>query len=456
MLNESIVGPSSLFQATREPMPSRPTLTLISSEKFGASLPEKSSIATESGPWPVLDEAALYGRSGDVVRSIEPSTEADRIAILVQLLVYFGNVIGRNAHYEVEATRHLTNLFAVLVGQTAKGRKGTSENWIQELFRSVDEQWLTRRVQKGLSSGEGLIWAVRDPIEKTEAIKEKGVIKGYQPVIEDHGIVDKRLLVRESEFASVLKMTRREGNTLSTVVRDAWDSGDLRTMTKNSPARATGAHVSISGHITKEELTRSMNEVEGFNGFANRFLWVCVKRSKLLPEGGEPVDLSQHVERLSRAVKFATTAGKMIRDQEAKRLWAVVYEKLATPHDGLLGAVTSRAEAQVLRLSMLYALLDESAIIQEVHIRAAMALWQYAEDSARYIFGGSTGDPLANKILAIVRNGPVTTTEIHDKTNRHLSAKEIDRALESMENAGAVRSEQVPTGGRPATRWVAT
>src|SRR5262249_25864135 len=162
-------------------------------------------------------------------------------------------------------------------------------------------------------------------------------------------------------------------------------------------------HISIAGHITKEELLRCMNDVEGFNGFANRFLWLCVKRSKLLPEGGQPVDLAPLVERLSGAVRFAKAAGQMTRDEEARRLWAQVYAELATPHDGLFGAVTSRAEAQVLRLSMLYALLDRSVVIRSEHLRAAVALWRYAEDSARYIFGGSTGDPVADKVLAIIR-----------------------------------------------------
>ena len=104
----------------------------------------------------------------------------------------------------MESTRHHTNLFGVLVGETAKGRKGTSENRIREVFRAVDES-LSPRIMTGLSSGKGLIWAVRDQIEKKEPIKEKGRIVDYQTVIADHGVIDKRLLVIESEFASVLE-----------------------------------------------------------------------------------------------------------------------------------------------------------------------------------------------------------------------------------------------------------
>src|SRR5205823_2555764 len=101
------------------------------------------------------------------------------------------------------------------------------------------------------SSGEGLIWAVRDRIMKREKVKEKGEVS-YVEVEADPGVSDKRLLVYEPEFANVLKQTERQGNTLSAILRQAWDGLDLRTLTKNSPARSTGAHVSLIGHITSD------------------------------------------------------------------------------------------------------------------------------------------------------------------------------------------------------------
>ena len=147
------------------------------------------------------------------------------------------------------------------------------------LLRAQDETWRHSCIQSGLSSGEGLIWAVRDAIFKTERVKEKGVVCDYQEVKVDAGVTDKRLLVIESEFASTLKVMAREGNTLSATIRQAWDSGDLRILNKNSPARSTGAHISIVGHITADELKRCLDSTEAANGFANRFLWCCVQHS---------------------------------------------------------------------------------------------------------------------------------------------------------------------------------
>jgi hypothetical protein len=227
-------------------------------------------------------------------------------------------------------------------------------------------------------------------------------------------------------------------------------------MSKNAPGKATGAHISIIGHITKAELLQCLNEVEEFNGFANRFIWLCVRRSKLLPEGGQPVDLNTYIEHLTKVVEFAMTVGEMHRDKEAGAYWAEIYREMSRGHPGLLGAVTNRAEPQVLRLSMIYSLLDGSGIIRIEHLKAAYALWQYAEDSARYIFGDAIGDAKAEKVLEIIRTyGPLKRTEIHAKTNRHLSSEELARILAKLKSLGLIRGERVETGGRPAERYSA-
>jgi hypothetical protein len=237
--------------------------------------------------WPApLSSEAYHGLAGELVGMIEPHTEADNAAILVQLLIGFGNAIGRSAHFMIESDRHALNLYAILVGETAKGRKGTSWGRVRQLFEKAAPDWVLERIAGGLSSGEGLISAVKDAVEKQEPMRKEGRIIDYQKVIADAGVEDKRLLVLESEFASVLRMLERDGNTLSAIVRQAWDNGHLRVMTRTSPLKATGAHISIIGHITVDELRRHLNQTETANGFANRFLFTCVRRSKLLPEGG--------------------------------------------------------------------------------------------------------------------------------------------------------------------------
>jgi len=413
----------------------------------------RSPLALPESSWPVLDAAALHGLAGRYVRKIEPYTEADPAGILLQLLVLFGNMVDRGPHFTVEADQHFTNLFAVLVGETSVGRKGVALNQAKRLLMSVDKTWASDRFATGLSSGEGLIYAVRDPVEKNVADEDGGSVSK----IVDEGIDDKRLMVIETELASVLRVLKRDGNILSSTLRNAWDCGDLRTLTKNSPTRATGAHVSIISHVTKPELLRHFDSIDASNGFGNRFLWCCVKRSKELPEGGigESLDFRAEIEAMGRAAAFARTCGELTRDNETKDLWHASYQTLTQSRPGLFGSIITRAAPQVMRLACIYALLDQSKSIQRCHLDAALALWRYCEDSALWIFGESVGDSVADGILRLLQGNPAgcSRTEISKAFQGHQPARTLDRALEGLKAAGLVAPEKKRGDGRPVEVW---
>jgi Protein of unknown function (DUF3987) len=389
-----------------------------------------------------MEKAALMGLAGAFVRLIEPHTEADPVALLIELLIAFGNVIGRRPHCTAEADYHAFNENAVLVGNTAKGRKGSSWGHVYRTCERVDEIWADERIQSGLSSGEGLIWAVRD---------------GSKDAAET-GVTDKRLLVIEQEFASTLRVLNREGNTLSAILRQAWDGGTLRTLAKNSPMKATGAHISVIGHITRDELLRHLHDTEAGNGFGNRFLWVCVRRSKELPEGGslDRSDLNALIVHLHKAVAFAREQDEIRRDERARKLWRDVYHDLSEARPGLLGHMVARAEAHVMRLSGLYALLDQSALIRIEHLDAALAVWNYCEASARYIFGDALGDPIADDILQVLNaRAPegVSRTEISNHFGRNKSTEQLARALGKLAELGLIERREQETGGRKVELW---
>jgi hypothetical protein len=379
--------------------------------------------------------------------------------LLVQALAAFGSAIGRHAHFRVEASRHFTNEFAVLVGRTSKARKGTSWERIRNLLNQADPLWVNDHIASGVSSGEGIIWAVRDPIQKRERSPEDSEAR-YKNAVADAGVSDKRLLLHEPEFANVLKQTERQGNTASVVLRQAWDGAKiLRTLTKNSPARATDAHISLVGHITGEELRRYLTQTETANGFANRFLFVCADRSKLLPEGGhvDPAVWRALKGDLAKALKFANSVGEIRRDEEARAIWFEVYGELSEGRSGLAGALLARAEAHVMRLALLYALMDKSPSIQAEHLMAAIALWDYCERSVHFIFGDSLGDPVADELLRLLRGcaDGLTRTEIRDYFQRHASADRIGRALGLLLQQKLARRAEEKTGGRPSERWFA-
>jgi hypothetical protein len=118
------------------------------------------------------------------------------------------------------------------------------------------------------------------------------------------------------------------------------------------------------------------------------------------------------------------------RDEKASVIWHRVYGPLSDGRPGMFGFVVNRAEAQVLRLSVLYAALDCSDCIRAEHLLAALAVWRHAEQSARWIFGDAVGDPIADTILTALRQrGAMSRNDIHDLFGRHVSRPRIEHAL---------------------------
>jgi hypothetical protein len=362
--------------------------------------------------WPVLDDAAHQGVAGEVVRLLDPHTEADPVALLATFLSEFGCLLGRAPHLILDATYHPLLLWPVLIGKSAKSRKGGSDSRIQHLFQLVDDRW-TRGEQRGtLSSGEGLASAVRDPTYEDQPLKEKGRPTGETVrILVDADVEDKRLFLVQSEFGAMLRIMAREGNSLSGVLRDAWDGKDLCPMTKNKRVRATAPHIAIVGHITEAELQKNLTETEAFNGFANRFLWLLVKRSKevALSSSPEPTMLQALAARVRAAGQAGRTVSRIEMTEAARDVWLDVYHDLSRDRPGLVGSLLARAEAQVMRLSALYCLLDAQRAIDRVHLLASLAIWQYAEQSAVIIFGDATGDGDADAILRAVRAREIST-----------------------------------------------
>jgi hypothetical protein len=391
-----------------------------------------------------------HGRCSIVrVARLAPQTESDPAALLLTYLASFGSAIGRIPYYEVEATKHFANLFVLLVGDTAKARKGTAANRIRSLFELADPIWEKECIHGGLSSGEGMITAVRD----ASYSMRKGV-----PELIDPGIQDKRVLFFESEFSSVLAKLNLESNILSRVVRDAWDCRPIiGTLTKHSPTRATEPYMSIIGHITIAELQRKLDETSMANGFANRFLLACVRRARLLPRGGqfEERERQELGERARKALMTARTIER-IKMADAAGEWDAEYRTLTESGNSLTDHMTARAEAQVIRLALIYALLDQSPAIELMHLKSALALRRFCKASVRYVFGELTGDSIADAILRDLRaagSSGLTRTDISGIFGRNLAVQKITAALMRLLAAGKVRQERQPTAGRVRETW---
>ncbi|MCA1680992.1 MAG: DUF3987 domain-containing protein [Actinobacteria bacterium] len=392
--------------------------------------------------WPAPPTRAVYRELvGEIVTTIAPHTEADPVAILTQLLVAFGAAVGRGAWFTVEATRHHANEFMLLVGDSSKARKGSSWDHVRRLIAQVDPT-IERRILTGLSSGEGLIWAVRDPTSQ------------------DPGIPDQRLLVIEPEFSSVLKTSAREISTLSPTLRCAWDARPLAILTRTAPARSTSAHIALIGHITQDELRRHTSQIELSNGYLNRILVIACRRQRLLPEGGhhDPLHATGLTGLLAATLKHAQTAGQLRLNPDARERWHDAYRQLARPLPGVLGQITARAEAHTIRLALTYALADGQRHIGPQHLDAALALHNYAARSAAWALDGATGQPLAEQIHEALKANPagLTRSQISDTLKHNKPADQIHDALQALQTARRATVTQIATGGRPAQLWSTT
>jgi len=407
---------------------------------------------SDSHNWPTLPiEAIPNGIVADFLDLACSNSEADPAAVLATFLVRFGIECGTGPHAMVGESRHTARGNCVIVGESSKSRKGTSAGPVKALFADIEG---CRTSPGPLSSGEGIIYAVRDEVREWRVDKKSGA---GEWIVSDPGIDDKRLFVLDEEFANALSATKREGNTLSSIIRCLYDDGNAEPLTKSNRIKATGAHVGIVTHITLFELKTRLTENEQLNGFGNRFLWVCARRNGIVPFP-EPMD-EYKKRKLQAALKErldrALVAGRMAFSDEAKSLWTIEYPRLSMAHSGLAGCMVNRAEAHVTRLSLIYSLIAGHDRIETQDLKAAMAFWRYCHESAFYIFGGAPADRRKLKIMEYLRSREgqcATKNEIRKELfNNHINAAELSELLTSMEGENLIICVAEQTGGAPRT-----
>lgn len=386
------------------------------------------------------ESTAFHGLAGAFADSMAPYTEADRVALLGSILCAFGAAIGPNAGARAADDEHPARLYMALVGRTSKARKGSSWGSVRRRLVAADPGWSTTGIVSGLASGEGLIASVRDPKDGSAAAGSKNI------------------LVYEPELARVLQAAKREGNTLSMVIRDAWDRTTLRVMTRGDPLQATNAHVGILGHITRDELRKDVDAMAIGNGLANRFIWLAVRRSKLLPHarGSAALDWCEWDERFRTAIDFGRQGRPLEWDASAAARWEEVYGELSEDEEGRIGSVLARAEAQVLRLTVAYSLLDLSPVLTLEALEAAYALWRYAGASARWAFGGNAAENAEAELIAWIegRGGEVTARDLAHGPRRYRGdAEAAERALQGLVSRGLGYWVSSGAGGRPTRRF---
>lgn len=412
---------------------------------------------------PRPDPACLYGLVGDVAQAGSNNTEANPFAIAAAMLAYLGAAVGRGPFMPIGDDWNHARLFMVHVGRSSRGRKGTAKKLIYRINNAVKalDEFLVPQVHRGgLSTREGLALMIHD-----------GYKDGKNEV---PAIADKRLLVVESEFANILHQSKRDGNTLSAALRDAWDGTSIRPAVKTCRVWASDPHIGIIGDVTPSELRELMHARELTNGFANRFIFFWAEGDKVLPF---PQYTPKHVvealaDRVALVLRFAGADRHVDMDvmrmefsTEAASLYARLYRgelRDRSAGENITGLLDRRAPV-LLRLAMLFALTDQTSVIAVNHINAAMAWVRYWVDSVKFIFqsavdeaGAAATTDIAQRIVTyLATQGQATRTELTKGCfGGHVSKATLDKALDELITASppAIEVETVPRpNGQPGS-----
>lgn len=421
---------------------------------------------------PAMRPEGFPGLLGEVVEVACKDSEAHPVAVAANFLAFFAASVGRGPFIQIgDAIAHCRP-YSLLVGRSGKARKGTSEATVRTIFERAQRVLKSRNAASqplrvhtgGLSSGEGVAWAIRDPVDEDE--KGKGG---------DLGVSDKRLLVIESEFANVLAQSKREGNTLSATVRNLWDGRALEPLTKTSRTRASWPHVVIIGHITGHELREKSTDNDAANGLLNRFMILHVHRPKLVPDPqptpvekleGLAVMVADAIESVNMCNYKAENQNEIKMNHAARALWIKQYANITQDRDGLAGSLMARSEVYARILASCFALLDKRTQIEPEDFKASFAWIDYWRASTEFIFRAADDlgdDGLSDfdrEVLKAVMCEPgISLTGLGAIWHRH-KTKEVAHSLGVLLNLAPpmIECQEVKpqNGGRAPKRYYPT
>lgn len=394
-------------------------------------------------PPPSVDRAIYHGILGEIAQTAARTSEGDPVGIMATLMWGTGVLIGPEPHVMIANTRHPFLIWPLLFGRSGSGRKGEAHEAARVVLRRATVLYEDLR-ENGLSSGEGLIERIRDPNPDNE--KDTG------------GTQDKRLLVEETEFKTVLARASREGNSLTGILRQAWEGGRLGNLTRTKLV-ASGSHIGIVGHITPKEFRARFDEADMAGGTYNRFLPIYVERTQkiALPAGMSEHEVREFGNRLRDAIQAAQKIGQVGLDEEAMALWCdELYDELtaADDDDKPWTQFARRAAPYCRRIAGLHAALAGKHRAGKGDLYAAAAMIRYAIASAEYVMDRSIRDPRLDRLQRAIDTAGtagLTRAQVSALFSRKLNKEQLDGLIEGLLTSGQYEAVPVSTEGRTAT-----
>ena len=377
-----------------------------------------------------LSEDAYHGLAGRHLRNIEANSEAHPAGILGIFLSGFGSIVGRRAFILVEDSIHFPAVNVLVTGKSSRSRKDTATGRALRPLKEADNVWAKDSIHQSFASGEALTAYFHNRFQKMPP----------KPI---------RLFVTDTEFKTTMTICGRQGNTLSEGYRRLFNGDPMENIVKKARLYAPYTCGSVSGAITLGELQETLKQVEIESGFVNRFLTMLIHRVRRISRPNRVTDAAAISERAAIVTELREvlrwvekhsadihgvhageplTGISMSWADDAGELWDSFYNGLGDDDAEYL----NRAEVFVLRLTMIYALLDKSAVMKVEHVKAALAVWEYAKQSAALVYGSAQSPDVTRLLGKALASGKMTRGSVSNFFGRHKSAEELDWLMEEV------------------------
>lgn len=415
-------------------------------------------------PFAYSFDDAFYGPLGEYARRNEAGLEIDSLSLLLQLLGVTGVAIGPRAFAKGGQSRHSTNLFTLIVGTTSVG-KGCSGEVANRLGEAIDPGFKTR-TSYNVASAPALVELVTDGLYQTKTKRTKQGTREETQIVRP-AIEDKRHLLFLPEMGSTLVAQNREGATLRDELKNAWDGRTIENNKYNYRERATNPHIGLIGHITPVDLKLGCSRADVGNGYLNRFLITEARRVRSLPFYVPPPDCTDLIDKIRGALSRLGTINKSARSldwgEDARDEWASFYEAFHEKRHPFIADVAEQAgrlHSLVLRVSLIYAVLDESPAMHLRHLRAAKATCFESLNRSRGLFCISPTCHSGRGVTQSVRDafagrkGQWSSTDLHTATSKRFSKEALHTAAAELVASGEwIEREGKAGNGHAATFW---
>jgi hypothetical protein len=392
----------------------------------------QSSITTNGASGSIwagdLADAALHGPLGSFARNVAEITRAHPAGVLLAALPFAGAFLARTAYFRYGETMQFPRLFVMTVAKTPYAQHTTLLGPVYRLITAVTK----------MMPAVDAVEVVSGPIISTRQMICRSGAAGDNP----------QPIVVVGGFDG--SWWRRRGSSVHTKMCNNWDGLNFPDL--SDPRRLPCPPIGIVGHQCQDDL---LEVAPTAFGVASRCLWCCIDGHEV---GAQPKPLAEEklnelAKGLTAGIAKARSLNEMGFAEGALALWRASYPVLTRERKDFVANVVLLGGAQVIRVAMVFALLDGSRLIEEPHLRAALTVWHYCRESAERVFGARSGDPLAQHLQSLLQAGPHTRTQMHAALHNHTSRAHLSAALASLEADGLVVRERSPTSGRPRETW---